>query len=55
MAVTSYRNDDPISSDIIILNTIVDINRMKSVIVRTGLRQGVVHNILIITKKDKTY
>ena len=55
MAVTSYGNDDPISSDIIILNTIVYINGMKSVIVCTGLRQSVVHNILIITQKSKTY
>ena len=32
---TSYRNDDPMSSDIIIMNTIVDTNGIKSVIVCT--------------------
>ena len=43
------------SSEIIILNTIVDITGIEIVIVCTGIRQVVVHNILIITQKDKTY
>ena len=55
MAVISYRNDDQMSRDIIILSTIVDITGMKIVIVCTGIRQVVVHNILIITQKGKTY
>ena len=54
-AVTSYRNDDQMSSEIIILNTIVDINGIKSVIVCTEIRLVVVYNILIITQKSQTY
>ena len=40
------------SSNIIILNTIVDINGIKSVIVCTGIRQVVVHNICTITDQN---
>ena len=43
------------SSEIIILNTIVDINGIKSVIVCTEIRLVVVYNILIITQKSQTY
>ena len=55
LAVISYRNDDQMSRDIIILNTIVDIIGIKIVIVCTGIRQAVVHSILIMTQKSKTY